>query len=193
MFKSILDKIIVFFVGATIGPIIGFLIATVTSILIATIVSFADITMRSGIYSGATYFEELSLNMLAPAIIWGSFGAIVGLTTGIGITFMGIRPHASLIWPLITGAGILLGGWIGKDRWLIADIVQGNWSILIFITINSVMAAWIVVRLIERMLSKRLFKGRITPWVICGYIGAFALFTVVTSELLHSVTVMFAY
>lgn len=79
-----------------------------------------------GIYPTPVTFEELLGNLLSSAILSGSFGATGGFNTGAGVALMGIRPHAKLIWSLILGVGIVLGGFISKGEWLNQDIVQGN-------------------------------------------------------------------
>jgi ABC-type iron transport system FetAB permease component len=91
---------------------------------------------------------------------------------------MGMRPRASLIWLLITGSSIFPGGWIGYQ-----DFVRGYWYALAFVVIICAIAAWLVARIIERILSKRLNVGEITPLVICGYVVAFALLTLIMSRL----------
>lgn len=185
MFKIAVKKIFVVFVGAIVGFITGF--------VIATIAGFVLITILGGIYPTPVTFEELLGNLLTSAILSGSFGAIGGFITGVGVALMGIRPHAKLIWPLILGVGIFLGGLISKEKWLNQDIVQGNWYILFFITIISAIATWLIVRLIERILSQRLTRGGITPWVASGYCIALVFITLITSGLLRFVTVLFHY
>jgi hypothetical protein len=185
MFKKVSNTVFVLFVGSILGAVTGF--------VITTIIGFVFIMILGGVYPSPTDFEELGANLLFSAIICGSFGVIVGFTTGVGVTLMGIRPHASLIWGLITGTSILLGGWIGEDKWLNQDIVRGNWYPLAFVAISSAIAVWLVARVIERILSTRLNGGKITPLAICGYVVAFALITLVTSGLLSLATSVFHY
>ena len=183
MFKIALNKLFVVFVGAIVGFITGF--------VVATIAGFVLITILGGIYPTPVTLEELLGNLLTSAILSGSFGAIGGFITGVGVALMGIRPHAKLIWPLILGTGIVLGGLIGKEKWLNQDIVQGNWYILFFITIISAIATWPIVQLIEHMLRKRLTRGGITPWAISGYCVVLVFITFITSRLLRLATVLF--
>jgi len=185
MFKKGLNTVFMLFVGAIAGAVIGFVITTITG--------FVFITIAGGAYPTPTDIEELGANFLLSAVICGSFGIIVGFTTGVGVALMGIQPHASLIWLLITGISILFGGWIGKDQWLGQDIVRGNWYPLIFVVISGAIAAWLVARVFERILSKRLNRGEITPLALCGYMVAFALITLITPRLLSLVTFLFHY
>ncbi len=185
MIEAILDKINNIIVGGIVGLITGF--------IIATIIGFVFLAILGGVYPSPMDFEELAGGLLGSAIIFGSFGVIVGFATGAGVAFMGIRPYTSLVWIFITGTAIALGGWIGKDKWLPQDIVQGDWNILIFNTLISVVTTWIVTRAIERLLGKRLVKEKITPWVNIGYMVAFAFLTIATPNLLGLVTSLFHY
>jgi hypothetical protein len=192
MFKRALNKISLVFVGAIAGSFAGLVITLIISAVISLIIGFVFNTIQ-GIITPADISDEFLHNLGISPFLSGICGLIVGFTTGVGIAFMGISRHDSLIWPVITGTGVLLGGWISMGNWLIQDIVRGDWYLLIFITIFSALATWPVVRLIERMLNKRLHQVGITPRVIVGYIAAFAITALFTAQLLPFITILFRY
>jgi hypothetical protein len=176
MFKKILNKIFVVFIGTIAGSITGF--------VTTTIVGFAIIVVLADIYPSPSYQATFSELLGNSVILFGTYGTIGGFITGVGVTLMGIRPYAKLIWPLIVSIGIVLGGLIGKGDRGVQSILHGNWYPPLYITIIIAIAAWPIVSLIERMLSNRLTRGRITPWIMSGYFVAIVFIAFITYRLL---------
>ena len=175
MFKIALNKIFVVFVGAIVGFITGFAAATLAGFVLNTILG--------GIYYSyqATFTELLGRS----AIEFGTYGAIGGFITGVGVALMGVRPYGNLIWPLILGVGMVLGGLIGKGDRVVQYVMDGYWYPPFYITIIIAIVTWSIVYLIERMLGKQLSRGRITSWIISGYFVAIVFIAFATYRLLR--------
>lgn len=150
------------------GAIIGFFAGTVLG---AGMGSVLDSLMQKGWYTWRSLYG-------------GMIGAVAGFIVGIASGALGVRTRFGIEWPLIFGAGAVVGFGIQSER-LDADLA--------LLTGIGTLACWLVALLMRLLFRKWLPQGPFKTKVIAAYLLVLGLVAFFVPFIMQMLTMLFSF
>ena len=150
------------------GAIIGFFAGAVLGVVMGSVLDFL---MQEGWYKWRSLYG-------------GMIGSVAGLIVGMAAGVLGVRTRFGIEWPLIFGAGTLVGFWIQSER-MLADVV--------LLTGIGALAGWLVALLMRLLFRKWLPQGPFEKKMIASYLLLFGLVAFFVPFIMQFLAMLFSF